>query len=270
MSGSRRPPGSGRDPLAGLTLAEARLLLEVSTAVGMEPTLEGQLRCLLALLTRATAADRGTLFVNDPRTQELYSRESAGGLAREIRLLNTVGIAGHVFQSGEGLLVDDAYADERFNRTVDEQTGYRTHTIACAPMRTMDGEVIGVVEVLNRQGEQPFSRRDLRLLEAMARQASVSLQRSLLLEEAEAKRAQEAEFLSVVSEMSGEIKLGALLQRIIGAITRMLNAERSTLFLNDEKTGELYTEIGEGSAPARSASPITSASPARCSPPAKR
>ncbi|MEB3263635.1 MAG: GAF domain-containing protein [Synechococcus sp.] len=246
MSGTRRRAARSHDPLAGLTLAEARLLLEVSTAVGIEPTLEGQLRCLLALLTRATDADRGTLFVNDPRTQELYSRESAGGLAREIRLLNTVGIAGHVFQSGEGLLVDDAYADERFNRTVDEQTGYRTHTIACAPMRTMDGEVIGVVEVLNKQGQHPFSRRDLRLLEAMARQASVSLQRSLLLEEAEAKRAQEAEFLSVVSEMSGEIKLGTLLQRIIGTITRMLNAERSTLFLNDEKTGELYTEIGEG------------------------
>lgn len=118
MSTTRRGPSrrtaAGHDPLAGLTLAEARLLLEVSTAVGVEPTLEGQLRCLLALLTRATDADRGTLFVNDPRTQELYSRESAGGLAREIRLLNTVGIAGHVFQSGEGLLVDDAYTDERF------------------------------------------------------------------------------------------------------------------------------------------------------------
>ncbi|MFY8150075.1 MAG: GAF domain-containing protein [Prochlorococcaceae cyanobacterium] len=246
MSPARRRSAAGNDPLAGLTLAEARILLEVSTAVGMEPSLDGQLRCLLDLLTRATHADRGTLFVNDPRTQELYSRVYAGGLIREIRLLNTVGVAGHVFQSGEGLLVDDAYADERFNRSVDEQTGYHTRTIACAPMLTMDGEVIGVVEVLNKLSSEPFSRRDLRLLEAMARQASVSLQRSLLLEEAEAKKAQESEFLSVVSEMSGELKLGALLQRIIGTITRLLNAERSTLFLNDEKTGELYTEIGEG------------------------
>ncbi|MCT0224068.1 adenylate/guanylate cyclase domain-containing protein [Synechococcus sp. CS-1328] len=227
-------------------LEEARILLEVSTAVGIEPSLNGQLSCLLELVTRATGADRGTLFVNDPKTQELYSRESAGGLEREIRILNTVGIAGHVFQSGEGLLVDDAYTDERFNRTVDEQTGYRTGAIACAPMRSMQGDMIGVLEVLNKRPGGVFSQRDLRLLEAMGRQASVSLQRSLLLEEAEAKRAQETEFLSVVSEMSGELKLGALLQRIISTITRMLKAERSSLFLNDDKTNELYTEIGEG------------------------
>ena len=227
-------------------LEEARILLEVSTAVGIEPSLNGQLSRLLDLVTRATDADRGTLFVTDPKTQELYSRESAGGLQREIRILNTVGIAGHMFQRGDGLLVDDAYTDERFNRTVDEQTGYRTGAIACAPMRSMQGDTIGVLEVLNKRPGGVFSQRELRLLEAMGRQAGVSLQRSLLLEEAEAKRAQETEFLSVVSEMSGELKPGALLQRIISTITRMLKAERSTLFLNDAETNELYTEIGEG------------------------
>ena len=56
----------------------------------------------------------------------------------------------------------------------------------------------------------------------------------------------ELEFLNVVTELSYELKLGPLLQKIMGTITKMLDAERSTLFLNDEKTGELYTEIGEG------------------------
>src|SRR5437016_369776 len=54
------------------------------------------------------------------------------------------------------------------------------------------------------------------------------------------------ELLKVVSEVSSEIKLGPLLQKLITTITKMLNAERSTLFLNDEKTSELYTEVGEG------------------------
>ena len=40
--------------------------------------------------------------------------------------------------------------------------------------------------------------------------------------------------------------MGPLLQKIMDAVTRMLNSERSTLFLNDEKTGELYTEVGQG------------------------
>jgi adenylate cyclase len=105
-----------------------------------------------------------------------------------------------------------------------------------------------VVEVLNRKGKKDahFTRSNLQLLEAMATQAAVSLQRSLLEELSVREKEKEAEFLGVVAEISGEIKLGTLLSKIIGTVTRMLHAERSTLFLNDEKTNELYTEVGEG------------------------
>ena len=237
-----------KSPVDGLSLAEAKILLEVARKVADGQTLSEQLETLVALVTEATGADRGTLFVNDPATQELYSRVTVGGLKREIRILNNTGIAGKVFQGGKGVVVKDVYKDPSFNKTVDEQTGYRTKSIACAPIRTVRGEIIGVVEVLNRKGTQEahFTSKDLKLLEAMATQASVSLQRSLLMELAEKEKAQEAEFLSVVSEISGEIKLGSLLAKIISTITRLLHAERSTLFINDEKANELYTEVGEG------------------------
>ena len=229
-----------------MNLKDARLLLEVANAVALEENLDGQLARLIDLVTQATEAERGTLFLNDPDTQELYSRQTVGGLNREIRLLNNRGIAGHVFQSGEGMLIADAYADEHFDRSFDEQTGYRTRNIACAPLLTVQGQRIGVVQVLNHRGSNGFSQEHLIRMEAMARQASVSVQRSLLLEESERKRQREQEFLAMVSELSGELKLGSLLEKVIAAITRMLNAERSTLFLNDERSNELYTEIGEG------------------------
>ena len=237
-----------KDVIAGLGLKEAKILLEVARKVADGQTLDEQLETLVALVMEATVADRATLFVNDPRTQELYSRVTVGGLRREIRILNHTGIAGHVFQSGKGLVVRDAYKDKRFNQGVDQQTGYRTRSIACAPIRTVRGEIIGVVEVLNRKGKKDahFTRLNLQLLEAMATQAAVSLQRSLLEELSVREKEKEAEFLGVVAEISGEIKLGTLLSKIIGTVTRMLHAERSTLFLNDEKTNELYTEVGEG------------------------
>ena len=173
-----------------LSLAEAKILLEVARKVADSQTLDDQLETLVALVTEATGAERGTLFVNDPSTEELYSRVTVGGLKREIRILNTTGIAGTVFQSGKGVVVKNAYQDERFNKTVDEQTGYHTRSIACAPIRTVRGELIGVVEVLNRKGKKNahFTIKDLKLLEAMAMQASVSLQRSLLLELAEKEK----------------------------------------------------------------------------------
>ena len=158
-----------------MNLKDARLLLEVANAVALEENLDGQLARLIDLVTQATEAERGTLFLNDPETQELYSRQTVGGLNREIRLLNNRGVAGQVFQSGEGLLIADAYADPHFDRSIDEQTGYRTRTIACAPLRTVQGELIGVVQVLNHRGKEGFTSAHLAQMEAMARQASVSV-----------------------------------------------------------------------------------------------
>ena len=199
--------GKSKSPTDGLSLKDAKILLEVARKVADGKTLDEQLETLVALVTEATGADRGTLFVNDPRTEELYSRVTVGGLKREIRILNQTGIAGSVFKKGKGVIVRDAYQDARFNQGVDQQTGYRTRSIACAPIRTVRGEIIGVVEVLNRKGnkESHFNRKDLQLLEAMAMQASVSLQRSLLEESSAREKEQEAEFLGVVAEISGEI-----------------------------------------------------------------
>ena len=229
-----------------LTLDDALFLLEVTHALGGLNNLDSQLDALLEIVVRATQADRATVFVNDPRTKELFSRSSVGGLEREIRILNTAGIAGICFQTGESLLIEDAQKDSRFNSGVDEQTGYTTHAIGCVPLRTLSGELIGVIEVLNKNGCASFSAQDLDLLLAISLQASESLQRTLLLKQQEEERHREAEFMDVVADLSGEIKLGSLLERIISTVTRLLNAERSTLFLNDENSQELYTEIGEG------------------------
>src|SRR5205823_2373525 len=49
-----------------------------------------------------------------------------------------------------------------------------------------------------------------------------------------------------VSEITSELDLSSLLQRIMGEATRMLKADRSTLFLNDEKTGELFARVAQG------------------------
>ena len=93
---------------------------------------------------------------------------------REIRMLNDRGIAGKVFHTGEGMVVNDAYAHPDFNAEVDETTGYVTRQILCAPIRTGRGELIGVAQVLNRL-DGDFDDGDLQLLEAMTSQAALAL-----------------------------------------------------------------------------------------------
>jgi len=222
----------------------AELILDVSNRLAALPTLGEQLEKLIEMTTKETHATRGTLFLNDPLTGELYSRVSHGNYKREIRILNTTGIAGHVFQTGVPILCNSVYDHPRFDRTTDQNTGFKTNNLLCVPITSMRGHRMGVAQAINKEGD--FDQAELNLFGAMIAHASIVLESTLFVEKMEQARQQEAEFLRVVSEVSSEIQLGPLLQKIMGAVTRMLNCERSTLFLNDEKAGELYTEIGQG------------------------
>jgi FOG: GAF domain len=140
-------------------------------------TLDDMLTVLVEIATREIHAERGTIFLNDSDTNELYSRVAQGHFKREIRILNNSGVAGHVFTTGKGTIVHDAYTNEYFNRSVDETTGYVTKSILCVPIRTLKGEIIGVAQILNKQDGQ-FIKDDLFLLEAMTTQAAIALQSS--------------------------------------------------------------------------------------------
>jgi len=221
------------------------LLLEVSSRMAAYDSLDEVLYALVDMTTTELGVERGSLFLNDPATNELYSRVAQGNIKREIRLLNTCGIAGHVFTTGEPLIIHDPYTDPRFNSSIDEQTGFVTRNIVCVPIRTVKGEIIGVAQSLNKRTGD-FTQQDLEILAAMTTQGTAAVQGAVCIERMKALRAQEMEFVEIVSEVTADIKLGSLLQRVMGEATRLLNAERSTLFLNDEKTAELWSEVGQG------------------------
>ena len=246
-SRSKRKPKDvdARLALADKKLKQAEMLLSVSRKVAAIEGLDEILKTLIEITTYELGAERGSLFLNDAETGELYSRVAQGNFSREIRILNTTGVAGAIFSSGKGEIIHDAYQDGRFNRSIDEQTGFVTKSILCAPVKTEKNEVIGVVQVLNKNDGE-FNQEDLKLLEAMTTQASVALQSTQFVERMRKTREKEMEFLDVVSDVTSELELGSLLKKVMAEATRMLNADRSTLFMNDEKTNELFSRVAMG------------------------
>ena len=226
-------------------LHQTEKLLSVTQKIAGLKSLSEILWTLIEMTTNELDADRGSLFLNDPLTGELYSRVAQGELTREIRILNTTGIAGAVFQNGVGEIIHDAYGDDRFNNKIDEQTGYVTKNIVCAPVRTVRNDIIGVIQILNKKKGR-FTKEDLEIVEAITSQAAVSLQNAQGMEEMVKAREKEMQFLDIVSDVTAEIELGSLLQRVMVEATRMLDADRSTLFLNDEKTNELFSRVAMG------------------------
>ncbi len=231
------------DQAKRLHLAET--LVEVSRTTAALDSLDEVLTSLVAMTAAALRAERATLFLNDATTNELYSRSMTEHGPREIRMLNDKGIAGRVFQTGQGIVVRDAYAHPDFNAEVDETTGYDTREIVCAPIRTGRGELIGVAEVLNRV-DGHFDDDDLQLLEAMTTQAALALTSGQRDERSRVQTAKEMEFVDLVADITSEIDLDALLLRVMTEATAMLDAERSTLFLHDPRASELVARVAEG------------------------
>ena len=226
-------------------LKKTELLLEINKKIARLKNLSEILWTIIDFVTENVDGDRGSLFLNDSETNELYSRVAQGELTREIRILNTVGIAGAIFTSQQGEIIHDVYSDRRFNKEVDQETGYKTRNMVCTPVKTVNGQIIGVIQILNKKKGR-FTKDNLNLVDAIATQAAVSIQNAQNSEFFERKRAQEMEFVSIVSDVTAEIDLSALLKRVMEEATRMLNADRATLFLNDEKTNELFSRVAMG------------------------
>ena len=92
-------------------LRRTELLLLITRKIAGLKNLSEILWTLIEFVSNELDADRGTLFLNDNDTNELYSRVAQGDLTREIRILNNVGIAGAIFQNKTGEIIHDVYED---------------------------------------------------------------------------------------------------------------------------------------------------------------
>ncbi|XP_071837801.1 probable 3',5'-cyclic phosphodiesterase pde-5 isoform X3 [Apostichopus japonicus] len=124
-------------------------------------SMDGVIMKIMNFAQKLVSADRASLFLVDSKTKELYARifDIGNGLGnqmmdeqdqKEIRFPMAKGVAGHVASTGEILSIPDAYQDQRFNRDVDLQTGYKTKTILCMPIYNR-GSIIGVVQMVNKK-----------------------------------------------------------------------------------------------------------------------
>lgn len=228
----------------GELLGRVSALIEVSNRVHDTLSLEVLLPRLMAIVTESLNADRSSLFLYDERTDELYSRVAQGADVEELRFPAGAGIAGAVFRNCRATIIADAYADSRFNRDIDQRTGYHTRNILCAPI-CQNGVPIGVTQVLNKH-EGNFSNDDMVLLQALGAQASSALANAQLYERAEEARIEQSRLIELTKAISTELQLDQLLEKIVLVATDILHADRSTLFLYDGRTDELWSRIAQG------------------------
>jgi serine/threonine protein kinase len=111
-----------------------------SLAATFDPT--ETLRIILKTATSETDAERGTIFLREPGSDELVSQILEGGAVKPIRLPIGQGIAGAAAQTGQVINSADALPRPRFDKRTDSSSGFKTMSILAAPMRTPRGEIV--------------------------------------------------------------------------------------------------------------------------------
>ena len=172
--------------------------VSIVSDVTAEIDLSSLLKRVMEEATKMLNADRATLFLNDEKTQELFSRRAMGEGVGEIRLPNNAGIAGTVFTTGKTMNIPFAYADLRFNPTFDKQTGYFTRSILCVPISNKNGKVIGCTQVLNKKGGK-FTEEDESRLKAFTQQVAIALENAKLFDDVSKSKKYNESMLSSMS-----------------------------------------------------------------------
>jgi HD-GYP domain-containing protein (c-di-GMP phosphodiesterase class II) len=208
LSAKSRAEGRGKwMHTGGYELGE---LLEIAKAISTEREVDKLLHLILEKSRFITAADAGSIYVlegDDPDVLrrklrfKLSQNESVRFDSREFTFpVSPRSMAGYVALHRRPLNIPDVYeppqgAEFGFDRTFDEKFGYRTKSMLCAPLLSRSGDVIGVIQLINKKRDRerklraaddveeqvlPFDARSEDLLAMLASQAGIVLENAIL------------------------------------------------------------------------------------------
>lgn len=187
---------------ATLYFERMEALLQASQSLAAIESVETLMPRLMELAEEVTVAEASSILLYDEGTQELrfwHARSGEGAsittsdiLKSQIKLKLGEGIAGWVAQHRASILIEDVHADPRFCARADAATGFVTKDVICSPI-LYQGQLLGVIQVLNARQKPHFDGEDAKVLECFACLAAVSMIRAQLLEERVAQKIMETQ-----------------------------------------------------------------------------
>ncbi|MGK7890409.1 MAG: GAF domain-containing protein [Leptolyngbyaceae cyanobacterium] len=216
----------------------------------MEGVLEQILEAFTFKIGQVLQADRTTIFLIDEDKDELWAKVAQGEgetrLTQEIRMPKETGIAGHVAITGQPLNIPDAYNHPLFNHRIDQKTGYHTRNILCMPVfSNSDNRVVAVVQLLNKAGDRPFDETDEAQFRTFADSIGIILESCTSFYVAARNQRGVHSLLRATACLAQSLDLNDTLQSVMDEARKLMQADRSTLFLLDQEREELWTTVAD-------------------------
>jgi signal transduction histidine kinase len=160
-------------------------MVEISRILNSTTNLDDLLSYIIREAADLTSAEAASILLLDPRTRQLYFKAASNGIAPQmaetpVPLDNS--IAGAILRANKPMIIEDVSRDRRWNPDIDQAIQFHTRSILGVPMRNVDQECVGVLEAINKLGEN-FSQEDVETLAILADIAGVAVEKARLIQE---------------------------------------------------------------------------------------
>jgi Nif-specific regulatory protein len=212
-------------------------LKEISTWVSSVFDLDELLELIIDTATRMVQAKASSLLLLDKKTKKLHFKVATGEKGEEVMKFEVnlgQGIAGFVAETGEPLLIPDVSKDPRWYKEISESVGFQTRSIACVPMK-VNGDIIGVVEIIDKEDGSPIQNQDMVTLTVFAELASKAIGNAQKIDQVRKENIDLKEELGDKHQLVGQSKI---LQKVISDAFKVANSKTSTLILGESGTGK--------------------------------
>ena len=221
------------------------LSTDLAQSVTAATSLDDILRSVAHLAAQCTDAERASLFLHDANNDQLVLRYTTGVATPAVSMPVDAGLVGDTYRTARPLVVDDCYADDRFDSRIDEVTGLTTKSVVSVPIGDGNGGVVGVVQCLNgRRGG--FDHASIDALAQVAAQAATAIASHTIIDELRTTHAHDVDLLALVTEIAQLVDVDQLVERLVGEISRLMNAERTSVFLYDPAEERLTASHAQG------------------------
>jgi Nif-specific regulatory protein len=184
--------------------------------------------------TTLLGAERASLFLWDQDNHELVARPALGVEGGELRVPEDTGVVGEVVRTGDSLRVDEIEGAGQINRDVDSELDFVTRNLICCPLKNEADEILGALQVLNKQ-DGIFTSDDLTVLEELASHIMSALQTTRQIEKLISSRsviaAEAAQELDFIGDSPQMVALKSTIHRIA-------DTDLSILILGENGTGK--------------------------------
>ncbi len=123
-------------------------------------------------------ADRCSIFLHNKDKKELWTIVAHD--IKKIKISDKSGIAGYVLKNKKTVNISDAYNDPRFNKKIDNKSGYKTKSILAIPLINKNKDVVGVFQAINKLDNDCFTDEDVNLLQYIVLYISAIIENALL------------------------------------------------------------------------------------------